>query len=31
MSLRGYRTGWLRGDLVAGLMVRAVLVPEGLA
>src|ERR1700712_2422136 len=30
-SLRGYRTAWLRGDLVAGLTVWAVLVPEALA
>ena len=30
-SLRGYRSGWLRGDLVAGLTVWAVLVPEALA
>ena len=30
-SLRGYDTGWLRGDLVAGLTVWAVLVPEALA
>ena len=30
-SLRGYRTGWLSGDLVAGLTVWAVLVPEALA
>lgn len=30
-SLRGYRRGWLRGDLVAGLTVWAVLVPEALA
>jgi sulfate permease, SulP family len=30
-SLRGYRTEWLRGDLVAGLTVWAVLVPEALA
>jgi sulfate permease, SulP family len=30
-SLRGYRPGWLRGDLVAGLTVWAVLVPEALA
>ena len=28
---RGYRRAWLRGDLVAGLTVWAVLVPEGLA
>jgi SulP family sulfate permease len=28
---RGYRPGWLRGDLVAGLTVWAVLVPEALA
>ena len=30
-SLRGYRAEWLRGDLVAGLTVWAVLVPEALA
>jgi len=30
-SLRGYRREWLRGDLVAGLTVWAVLVPEALA
>jgi len=30
-SLHGYRPGWLRGDLVAGLTVWAVLVPEALA
>lgn len=30
-SLRGYRVGWLRADLVAGLTVWAVLVPESLA
>jgi sulfate permease, SulP family len=30
-SLRGYRAGWLRGDVVAGLTVWAVLVPEALA
>ena len=30
-SLRGYDRGWLRGDLVAGLTVWAVLVPEALA
>src|SRR6185369_9506410 len=30
-SLRGYRSDWLRGDLVAGLTVWAVLVPESLA
>ncbi len=30
-SLRGYRLDWLRGDLVAGLTVWAVLVPEALA
>ena len=29
--LRGYRRAWLRGDLVAGLTVWAVLVPESLA
>ena len=26
-SLRGYRAGWLRGDVIAGLTVWAVLVP----
>jgi sulfate permease, SulP family len=30
-SLRGYDSSWLRGDLVAGLTVWAVLVPEALA
>jgi hypothetical protein len=30
-SLRGYHTGWLRGDVVAGLTVWAVLVPGALA
>ncbi len=30
-SLHGYQAGWLRGDLVAGLTVWAVLVPEALA
>jgi sulfate permease, SulP family len=30
-SLRGYRTAWLGGDVVAGLTVWAVLVPEALA
>jgi sulfate permease, SulP family len=30
-SLRGYRGDWLRGDLVAGLTVWAVLIPEALA
>jgi len=30
-SLRGYRREWARGDLVAGLTVWAVLVPEALA
>src|SRR5215510_15945057 len=30
-SLRGYQRGWIRGDLVAGLTVWAVLVPEALA
>jgi high affinity sulfate transporter 1 len=30
-SLRGYRRGWLLADLVAGLAVWAVLVPESLA
>lgn len=30
-SLRGYQRSWLRGDLLAGLTVWAVLVPEALA
>ena len=30
-SLRGHRSEWLRGDLIAGLTVWAVLVPESLA
>ncbi|MCW2984074.1 MAG: sulfate transporter [Conexibacter sp.] len=30
-SLRGYQPAWLRGDLIAGLTVWAVLVPESLA
>jgi sulfate permease, SulP family len=30
-SLRGYRSGWLRSDAVAGVTVWAVLVPEALA
>jgi MFS superfamily sulfate permease-like transporter len=30
-SLRGYDAGWLRGDVIAGLTVWAVLVPEALA
>src|SRR5262245_52796359 len=30
-SLRGYQPSWLRGDLIAGLTVWAVLVPEALA
>lgn len=30
-SLRGYRAAWLRGDVLAGLPVWAVLVPESLA
>lgn len=30
-SLRGYQRGWLRGDVVAGLTVWAVLVPEAMA
>ncbi len=29
-SLRGYRASWLRGDVIAGLTVWAVLVPEAL-
>src|SRR6188472_588910 len=31
LSLRGYQPAWLRGDLIAGLTVWAVLVPEALA
>lgn len=30
-GFRGYRRGWLRGDVVAGLTVWAVLVPESIA
>jgi sulfate permease, SulP family len=30
-TLRGYRREWLRGDLIAGLTVWAVLIPEALA
>jgi SulP family sulfate permease len=30
-SLRGYQRGWLHGDLLAGLTVWAVLIPEALA
>src|SRR4051795_12684544 len=30
-SLRSYQRGWLRGDLIAGLTVWAVLIPESLA
>ena len=30
-SLRGFQRSWLRGDLVAGVTVWAVLVPEALA
>ena len=30
-SLGGYQRSWLRGDLIAGLTVWAVLVPEALA
>jgi SulP family sulfate permease len=30
-SLQGYQRGWLRGDVIAGLTVWAVLVPEALA
>src|SRR5689334_138547 len=30
-SLRGYQRSWLRGDLLSGLTVWAVLVPEALA
>ena len=29
--LRGYDRGWIRGDVIAGLTVWAVLVPEALA
>jgi sulfate permease, SulP family len=31
VSLGGYQRSWLRGDLLAGLTVWAVLVPESLA
>src|ERR1700710_1922632 len=31
LSLRGYRRAWLSGDVLAGLTVWAVLVPEALA
>ncbi|MBX3031627.1 MAG: SulP family inorganic anion transporter [Chloroflexi bacterium] len=31
LSLRGYRPEWLKGDIIAGLTVWAVLVPESLA
>jgi sulfate permease, SulP family len=31
VSFSGYRSGWVRGDVVAGLTVWAVLVPESLA
>ena len=31
MSLRGYERSWLRGDLIAGLTVCAILVPQALA
>ncbi len=31
LSLRGYRRPWLRGDLIAGLTVWAILVPQALA
>src|SRR3984885_11261355 len=30
-SLRGYQRTWLRGDLIAGLTLWAVLIPEALA
>src|ERR1700734_2122003 len=30
-SLRGYRAGWLPGDLVAGLMLAAIAIPGQLA
>ena len=30
-SLHGYQGAWLRGDLIAGLTVWAVLIPEALA
>src|SRR5258708_12558088 len=30
-SLRGYRIGWLPGDLVAGLMLAAIAIPGQLA
>ena len=30
-SLAGYRRGWLQGDVVAGLTVWAMLVPQALA
>src|SRR6201991_3098603 len=30
-SLRGYQRDWLRGDVIAGLTVWAVLIPEALA
>jgi SulP family sulfate permease len=30
-SLQGYQRGWLRPDIIAGLTVWAVLVPESLA
>ena len=29
--LRSYRIGWLRSDLVAGLVLTALLVPQGMA
>lgn len=31
LSLRGYRSGWIRSDVIAGLTVWAVLIPESLA
>src|SRR4051812_37114049 len=29
--LRGYRRGWLRSDLVAGIVLTSLLVPQGMA
>ncbi len=31
VTLRGYQRGWLRPDLVAGLVLAAILVPQGMA